>query len=88
MIGTRVNEYRYIVNSNEPDMKEHSINLGQRMQNAGNLSSNFRHMNRIIRETVEIEILRSNRKTKDGFFLRISCKPLIFCLKECRLTSL
>jgi hypothetical protein len=70
-IDTRFKEHRRHIRLEYPDksaVAEHSINLGHRIQlhNTSNLATKTGYMDRLIKETTEIE-LRPNNMNTDGF---------------------
>jgi hypothetical protein len=88
-VETRVKEHHRHIRLYHPEksaVAEHSISLGLRiqLQNTSILASKSRRMDRVIRETIEIELHPDNMNREDGFSLSRALKPLIRDLKERR----
>jgi hypothetical protein len=52
------------------------------LNNASFLARKFRHVNRLFREVVRIELYQNNVSGEDGFYLSRLWKPLIHFLKK------
>jgi hypothetical protein len=79
-VDTRLKEH-------QPDksaVAEHSVDLRHRIQfhNTSMLATKTQYMDRIVRETIEIEVHPNNMDREVGFCLSKSWKPLICSLQK------
>jgi hypothetical protein len=81
-VDIRLKEHQRHIRLEYPDklaLAEHSIDQGHRIRfhNSSILAKKTRYMDRIVRETIEIELHPYNINREGGFCLSKSWKPLI-----------
>jgi hypothetical protein len=81
-VNIRLKEHQQHIRIEHPEksaVAEHSIDQGHRIQfhNSSILATKTRNMDRIVRETIEIELHSYNINREGGFFLSKLLKPLI-----------
>ena len=88
-IDLRIKEHERHIRLVQPDksaMAEHSLEHEHiiRLQDTNLLSAKTGYSNRLIRETIEIEMHPNNMNKDNGLILSTAWKPLLHTLKEKR----